>query len=107
MQFIVSFMPMLAVITAAFVLAYKVKRSGRCMEQMLFGFSFGWFIEKSPAQVAFFMFSIITAITTTLIACTFSQVSKHLILTLDIIFFLSSMLLILFHQFKEYTFTSL
>lgn len=105
LQFIVSFLPVLAVITAAFTLAYKMKRSGRCMEKMLYGFS--WFIDKAPAQVAFFMFSIAAAIASTLIVCAFSQVSRQLILALDIIFFLSSILLILFHQLKEHTSASL
>lgn len=105
LQFIVSFLPILAIIASVFVLAYKVKCSGGYMEQILN--DFGWCIDNSPAQVAFFMFSISAAIATTLVAYAFSQVSKQLILTLDIIFFLSSMLLILFHQLKEHTCTSL
>ena len=100
LQFIVTLLPMLAVI-AAFTLVYKVKRSGVCMEQILY--DFGWCIDKSPAQVAFFMFSITTAIAATLVAYSFSQVAKQLILTLDIIFILSSMLLILIHQLKVHT----
>jgi len=107
LQFIVSLLPILAVITASFLLAAKLKHSGICMEQMLYGFSFDWCIDKSPAQVAFFMFSITVAIAASLVISSFTQLSGQLILSLDIIFFLSSILLILFHQFKDYSYTSL
>lgn len=105
LQFIVSLLPLLAVIASSFVLAYKVKCSGVCMEQLLS--DFGWCIESSPAQVAFFMFSITAAIAMALVASAFSQVFKQLILTLDILFFLNNMLLILLHRFKEHSFASL
>ncbi|MEN6316186.1 MAG: hypothetical protein ABFD25_18285 [Clostridiaceae bacterium] len=101
LQFILSFLPMLAVITAVFMLVHKIKRSGICMGQMLCGFDFDWSISGSPAQVAFFMFSITVAIAVSLIAGAFTMVSGQLFLTLDIIFLLSSILLILFHQLKE------
>jgi len=107
LQFIVPLLLILAVITAILLLAAKLKHSGICMEQMLFGFSFDWCIDKSPAQVAFFMFSITIAIAASLVAGALTHLSGQLILTLDIIFFLSSMLLIFFHQFKDYPYTSL
>lgn len=101
LQFILSLLPMLAVITAVFMLARKIRRSGVCVGQMLRGFDFDWCISGSPAQVAFFMFSITVAMAVSLIAGAFAMSSGQLILTLDIIFLLSSILLILFHRLKE------
>lgn len=102
-QFIISFLPILAVIAALFMLVHKIKSSGVCVGQILYGFDFDWSISGSTAQVAFFMFSITVAIAISLVAGAFTMVSGQLILTLDIIFLLSSILLILFHQLKEDT----
>jgi hypothetical protein len=105
LQFIVSFLPLLAVIAAAFTLAFCVKCSNVGFIRVVN--DFGWSIERSPAQVAFFMFSFTAAIATALVASAFAHVSNLLVISLDIIFFLSSMMLILFHQFKEYASVSL
>jgi hypothetical protein len=105
LQFIVSFLSLLAEIIAAFTLAFGMKRSrvsfGRVVSD------FGLSIERSPAQVAFFMFSFTAAIATALVASAFAHVSSLLIISLDILFFISNMMLILFHQFKEYSSASL
>jgi hypothetical protein len=105
LQFLVTFLPLLAVIAAAFTMASGVKRSGVSFGRMIG--DFGWGIERSPAQVAFFMFSFTAAIATALVASAFAHVSNLLIISLDILFFISNMMLILFHQFKEYSSASL
>jgi uncharacterized MAPEG superfamily protein len=105
LQLIIFILPLMAVIAALFTLAGKIKRSGSCVLKMLK--EFGWFIENSPSQVAFFMFSITAAIAATLIACAFSQTSKQLIITLDIIYLISRILLILLHRLNVPKFISL
>lgn len=105
LQFIVTLLPMLAVIAAVFAAASKLKSVGNRMMQIFD--EFGWAIDNSPAQVAFFMFSFTAAIAAALLSAVFAHVSNQLILSLDIIFFLSSILLILFHQFKEFAPASL
>ena len=62
---------------------------------------FDWVIENTPALDAFLMFAIQTVLVVTASVCSFRQVSNHIILTLDIIFFISVMMLILFHTLKE------
>lgn len=104
LQLILSFLPMLAVIASVFALAFRWKCSGISMEQTLDGLGLG--IENSPAQVAFFMFSFAAAVAAAFTGA-FSHVSNQLILSLDILFFLSSLLLVLLHQFKEFPCASL
>ena len=104
LQFLISFLPLLAMI-AAFIPAFKVKRSGISFGRIVC--DFGLSIDKSPSQVAFFMFSFTAVIAASLVASGLTHVSNLLILSLDIIFFLSSMMLILFHQIKEYASASL
>lgn len=102
LQFIISFLPMAAIIITALILAFRVKRSGICLEQVLCGFDFDWSVSGTTAQVAFFMFSVAAAMSVSLAAGALTRIAGQLILTLDIIFLLSSMLLILFHQLKGY-----
>ncbi len=105
LQFVLTLLPVLLLTAAFAALACRVKFIGTTLEQMLS--DFGWMIESSPAQVAFFMFSVTAAIAASLAVCVFSLVSRQLILSLDILFLLSSMLLILFHQLKEHSPASL
>lgn len=97
LQFLTSFLPMGTVIATTLILAYKVMHSGIRFTRTLYGFDFDWFISGTSAQVAFFMFSITAAISVSLTAGALTRISGQLILTLDIIFHLSSILLILFH----------
>ena len=105
LQFIVSFLPLLAIIAAVFASAFKLKRSTVSFGRV--ACDFGLSIDKSPAQVAFFMFSFTAVMAASLVATGLAHVSNLLIISLDIIFFLSSMMLILFHQLKEYASASL
>jgi hypothetical protein len=105
LQFIISFLPLLALITAAFALAFKVKHSEVSFGRMVC--DFGLSIDKSPAQVAFFMFSFTAVMAAALAAFGLAHASNLLVISLDILFFLSCMMLILFHQFKEYASASL
>jgi hypothetical protein len=58
-----------------------------------------WILEKTPAQVSFFMFLLQAFIFITAAAFA-SKVSNHIILTLDIIYLLNILLLILYHNIK-------
>ena len=59
-----------------------------------------WILENTPAQVSYLMFVIQTFIVTAASAFAF-RVSNHVILTLDILYFISILLLILYHNLKE------
>jgi hypothetical protein len=104
LQFVLSFLPLLAIIAAVFTTAYRVRHAGvntlRLLEEL------GLCVENSPAQAAFFMFSFAAAIAAVLV-CTFAHVSTRFILSLDILFFFSSLLLILYHRFKTFASASL
>lgn len=105
LQFIIIFLPILAVIAAILRMAAEMKTSGRSLGGLLSDFS--WCIANSPAQVAFFMFSFTAAIATGIISGAFAQTATQWILSLDILFFLSIMLLITFHRLKLYSSASL
>jgi|GEM_PF-2609446 len=104
LQFLSAFLPLAALIMA-FSAALRTEYPGRRMVQLLFEFDLC--VANSPAQVAFFMFSVTAAIASGIISGAFAQVSTLLILTLDILFVLSSMLLVLFHRFKVHPAASL
>jgi hypothetical protein len=102
---IIVFSLLIAAVAAAFGAASKTKYTNgslyRVMDEL------GLYVDRSPAQVAFFMFCAASAIAAGIIASALFQVSNQLILTLDILFLLSNLLLILFHQLKDYCVTSL
>ncbi|HEX2944890.1 MAG TPA: hypothetical protein VHT96_02920 [Clostridia bacterium] len=105
LQFLSAFLPLAALIAAVFAAVLKTGYSGRSMARLLYEFDLC--VANSPAQVAFFMFSITAAIASGIISGAFAQVSTAWILTLDILFTLSSMLLVLFHRFKMFPSASL
>jgi hypothetical protein len=98
LQFIVLFLPMLAIITAILRAAAKLKTSGRSLGSLLNDYC--WCISNSPAQVAFFMFSFASAIAAGIISGAFTQIATQWILSLDILFLVSILLLITFHRLK-------
>lgn len=98
LQFLSAFLPLAALIIAVSAAALRIRHSGRKMVRLLYDFDLC--IANSPAQVAFFMFSFTAAMASGIISEAFTQVSTLLILTLDILFMLSSMLLVLFHRLK-------
>ncbi len=59
-----------------------------------------------PGKVAFFMFSITAAIAASVIAA-FSHITSLWIMTLDILFILSSFMLVKYHQLKLHPSASL
>lgn len=98
LQFIVVFLPLLAVITTILRMAAKLKTSGRSLCGLLNDYC--WCIANSPAQVAFFMFSFTAAIAAGIISGAFAQIATQWILSLDILFLISILLLITFHRLK-------
>lgn len=91
----------LTVVAAVFRAASKIKISGNSFGILLADFS--WWITNSPAQVAFFMFSFTAAIAASIISGAFAQIATQWVLSLDILFFLSIMLLVTFHRLKLYS----
>lgn len=105
LQLIIIFLPMLAVIAAVLRTAAEMKNNGGSFGTLLIDFS--WWMANSPAQVAFFMFSFTAAIAAGIISGAFAQIATQWILSLDILFYLSIMLLITFHRLKLYSSASL
>jgi len=105
LQFIVIFLPVMAVIVSILRMAAQLKTSGHSLCRLLNDYS--WCIANSPAQVAFFMFSFASAIAAGIISGAFAQIATQWILTLDIIFLISILLLITFHRLKLHSSASL
>jgi hypothetical protein len=103
LQFLSAFLPLAALIIAVSAAALRIRHSGRTMARLLFEFDLC--VANSPAQVAFFMFSVAAAMASGIISGAFAQVSTLWIHTLDILFMLSSMLLVLFHRLKVHPFS--
>lgn len=103
LQFLSAFLPLAALIMAFSAAVLRTGYSGRKMVRLLYDFDLC--LANSPAQVAFFMFSVTVAMASGIISGAFAQVSTVWILTLDILFMLSSMLLVLFHRLKVHPFS--
>lgn len=58
-----------------------------------------WILEKTPAQASYFMFMLQSFIIVSAAAFAF-RVSKHIILTLDILYLITNLMLILHHTLK-------
>lgn len=63
-------------------------------------FELDWILEVTPAQVSYLMFIIQSALLVT-VALTSFRISNHGILTLDILYLISIIMLIMFHNLKE------
>jgi uncharacterized membrane protein YjjP (DUF1212 family) len=105
LQFIIVFLPVLAVIAAVLRMAAELKTTGRSLGRLLNDYS--WCIANSPAQVAFFMFSFASAIAAGIISGAFTHIATQWILTFDILFLISILLLITFHRLKLHSSASL
>lgn len=100
LQFIAQFIPVLLTGLIAYLLfrlGAALKYSGSYLSREL-----GWMLDRTPALDAFLLFVIGAAIAAAAVVCTLRQVSNHLLLSLDILYFLSMLLLILLHTFKEF-----
>ncbi|NJD04829.1 MAG: hypothetical protein FIA99_20020 [Ruminiclostridium sp.] len=58
-----------------------------------------WVLEKTPAQASYLMFMVQSFIVVTAAAFAF-RISNHIILTLDILYLVSILMLVLYHNFK-------
>lgn len=100
LQFVSQLIPVLLTGLIAYLLfrlGAALKFSGSYLSREL-----GWMLDRTPALDAFLMFVIGAAIAAATVVCALRQVSNHLLLSLDILYFLSMLLLILFHTFKEF-----
>ncbi len=104
-QLIISILSMTFIISALISMAYGMKKSGNSLKNMLF--ELDWCLTGTNAQVAFFMFSITAAIACGITASSFGKYSESWIITLDILFILSRMLLIKFHRLKMHSAASI
>lgn len=59
-----------------------------------------WILQVTPAQVSYLMFVMQSAILISVFIFTF-KISNHSILSLDILYLISMLMLILFHNLKE------
>lgn len=59
-----------------------------------------WILEVTPAQVFYLMFVIQSALLVSVEVCS-HRISNHSIITLDILYLVSILMLILFHNLKE------
>jgi hypothetical protein len=56
--------------------------------------------DKTPGLNEFFLFVLRSVYITTAVLCVFNRVSNHIIITLDILFLFSTMLIYLYHLLK-------
>lgn len=63
-----------------------------------------WVLEKAASLDAFIVFVVTILIISHSLASSANQISNHIILSLDILFFLNSLILILFHTIKQMRF---
>jgi hypothetical protein len=99
LQFISQVFPVLLTGLIAYLLfrlGAALRHSGSYLSDEL-----GWMLARTPALDAFIMFVIGIAIVVTAVLCALMQVSNHIILSLDILYLMSMLMLILFHTFKE------
>lgn len=64
-----------------------------------------WVLERAASLEAFLVFVIIILIISDRLSSWVNHISNHIIMSLDIIFFFSSLVLILFHKIKQAGFT--
>lgn len=99
-----QFVSQLAPVLMTGIIAYLLFRLGAALRHSgsYLSDELGWMLAETPALDSFLMFAIGTAIAVTAAASALLQVSNHIILSLDILYLLSLLLLILFHTFKEF-----
>ncbi len=104
-QVIVNLITIAAAILALFTAAWRLKCSGMSLTGLFC--ELDMCLADSPAQVAFFMFSIAAAMAATVLVAAFYQFATLWIITLDILSIQSSLLLIKFHRLKMHSLASL
>ena len=60
-----------------------------------------WLLDRAPAMDAFLMFIFQAVLVVTTVACALLRISNHIILSLDILYLLSILILFRFHMLKE------
>jgi hypothetical protein len=99
LQFLVQAIPVLLTGLLAYLLfrlGAALKHSGAYLSDEL-----GWMLARTPALDALIMFILGIAFAVAAAACALVQVSNHIILSLDILYLLSMLLLVLYHTLKE------
>jgi dolichol kinase len=99
LQFISQLIPVLVAGTIAYLIYYfsaVLKNGGAGVFQ-----GFKWLLEVTPALNTFLVFITKATFLVSLILCAFGRTSNHIILSLDILYLISLLILILYHIFKQ------
>ena len=98
LQFLLNLLPV--IITGAIVyMLYHFSASLRYSGREVRG-SLCWLLERTPALDIFLTFVIKAVLIVTSTTCTFGNFSCYGIISLDIIYFMSMLILILYHTLK-------
>ena len=92
-----AFMALITVLIS--YMAFGLGTDGKSLVSIGSFLELDWILEKTPAQASYLMFMIQSFIIITAAAFAF-RVSNHIILTLDILYLASILMLVLYHNFK-------
>ena len=98
LQFLLNLLPVVITGVMVYMLYHfstSLKYSGREVIESL-----RLLLERTPALDVFLMFVIKAALIVTSTVCTFGKLSYYGIISLDIIYFMSMLMLILYHTLK-------
>lgn len=99
LQTILNLLPVFIIGTTIYItlcISISLKNARTGMMQSLC-----WLLERTPALDTFLLFIIQTVYIITAVFCAFSNLSNHAVISLDIIYFFSMMMLIFYHIIKE------
>lgn len=99
LQFITHIIP---VITAGIIAYFTYYLSILLMSSSAGAFQdLKWLLEVTPALNTFFVFISKAAYLLGIILCAFGRTSNHIVISLDILYLVSFLMLILFHTLKQ------
>lgn len=85
-----------AIVYLTYLLSRTLKGGSAGMLQ-----DFCWLFDNTPALNSFLMFVLQIVIASNTIACSLKSISNHIIISLEIIYLFSILMLVLFHTLKE------
>lgn len=99
LQLVIQFIPVMFIGLMTY-LSYRIstayKSAGFSMLSELC-----WLLPKTPALDTFLLFVLQAVLVASVVVSTLARMSNHGVLTLDILYYLSVLMLILFHRRKE------
>lgn len=98
-QVIIQLIPAVFIGFLAFV-GYSLGTALRYSGTGAFG-DLSWMLPNAPALNEFFVLVLQTVIAASALICVLLQVSNHIIISLDILYLLSILMLVLYHMRKE------